>query len=693
MRVPSRTSSVRIRWYTGSRSTVASGIRFTAGCRMRQVSAPLPVVAHCSRMVPRRVASDTKRGRPTGGCAPPRTGRRSPGEDQQLTGRDVEPVRPPRPRRPPRRDARWSRPADRTRPAARSPNASTQRSRTPSGTRERGKPSSSPRPESDPGGQLDRPRGGEAGHPGVRHRRRQLQVAEVVDPGHLGAQAGPPVVQPPQLDHAADQAEERQRVDGRRPAPPEASRGTSRPPPGRRRRARRRWHRGRAAPRSGLQLDRPRRSVPSPAASAAATNSPLSGPTKYIVPPAGSGTSRPMPRRAVPTPGSTTAEHDARAEMWDGAHQSVWLPARTSNGGMWWVRSITVVPGRPRRDHRRARRRRTRPASRSPRGRRPCRRTVPAAGRLDGLDDGMPAQGSALQVAGAFRGGRHRLHEGRTHGAGLERADARPPWCRPGTSRLARNALGLPPGLGEQARPSPHCLDHQRAAHVTGEAHLHARLDERLGHQEEVGRARAREPGDRVERAARAAAPPCPPRRAASSAQARSAAVANEPPDDRRHAGADRGRACSAWPRTTAGSPPSAASRRWQGTPATIESTRGDAGDAERAAGPLGLVGLDREHGAGRSPRRRSARAARARARRRAARRGNSSQLLAPVVQRLDHGHGAGGVGAAAEQPAQQGAAHLPAADDQQVRHARDDTDAAATRKCRRPTADPTRPR
>ena len=82
----------------------------------------------------------------------------------------------------------------------------------------------------------------------------------------------------------------------------------------------------------------------SPAASAAATKSPLSGPTKYNVPPDGRPTSRQMPRRAVPTPGSTTPSTTPLPRCGT-ARISVWLPARTSKAGMWCVRSMTVVPG------------------------------------------------------------------------------------------------------------------------------------------------------------------------------------------------------------------------------------------------------------------------------------------------------------------------------------------------------------
>ncbi len=64
-----------------------------------------------------------------------------------------------------------------------------------------------------PGRQLDAAGQRDAGHTGIGHRRRQLQVAEVVDPGDLDPQTGAAVVQAALLDHAADQAHQRRRVD------------------------------------------------------------------------------------------------------------------------------------------------------------------------------------------------------------------------------------------------------------------------------------------------------------------------------------------------------------------------------------------------------------------------------------------------------------------------------------------------
>src|ERR1700683_1186010 len=49
---------------------------------------------------------------------------------------------------------------------------------------------------------------------------------------------------------------------------------------------------------------------------------------------------------------------------------------------------------------------------------------------------------SALQVARSFGGGRDRLHEGRAHGAGLQRADARRRGARRRSDHGAQNLRG-----------------------------------------------------------------------------------------------------------------------------------------------------------------------------------------------------------------------------------------------------------
>ena len=61
--------------------------------------------------------------------------------------------------------------------------------------------------------------------------------------------------------------------------------------------------------------------------------------------------------------------------------------------------------------------------------------------------------------------------------------------------------LGVLARLCQQLGGAAHGLDHERPAHLTRQAHLHARLHEGLGDQEEVGRARAREAGHRIEQA------------------------------------------------------------------------------------------------------------------------------------------------------------------------------------------------
>ena len=71
----------------------------------------------------------------------------------------------------------------------------------------------------------------------------------------------------------------------------------------------------------------------SAAASAAATRSPLSGPRNHNDAPEGSAISSPMPRRSVPTPGSTTPSTTPGPRCGT-ARSNVWLPARTSKGGM-----------------------------------------------------------------------------------------------------------------------------------------------------------------------------------------------------------------------------------------------------------------------------------------------------------------------------------------------------------------------
>ncbi len=155
-----------------------------------------------------------------------------------------------------------------------------------------------------------------------------------------------------------------------------------------------------------------------------------------------------------------------------------------------------------------------------------------------------------------------------------------------------------PAGLLEKRGRAHHRLDHQGPADVPGQAHLHARLDERLGDQEEVGRARAREAGHRIEQALgqaddgarRPTGRPRPrPGRPTWRRTRRRWRVTPAPT----RAGV------LGMARTTAGSPPSAASRRAHGHAGHDGEDPGDPGGAEGAAGALGRVGLDRQHGAG----------------------------------------------------------------------------------------------
>ena len=92
--------------------------------RTRAISAMRIARRSLRRMVPRRLRGGTK---------PPRA---LPGQDEELAGGDVQPVRGRGLARPPRQDGRWSRPARRTRPAA------ARRTRRRSATRSRRAPAS-----------------------------------------------------------------------------------------------------------------------------------------------------------------------------------------------------------------------------------------------------------------------------------------------------------------------------------------------------------------------------------------------------------------------------------------------------------------------------------------------------------------------------------------------------------------------
>ncbi len=63
---------------------------------------------------------------------------------------------------------------------------------------------------------------------------------------------------------------------------------------------------------------------------------------------------------------------------------------------------------------------------------------------------------------------------------------------------MARKASGSRPVSCNSVGRALHRLDHERPAHVPCQPHLHARLNECLGDQEEVGGPRAREAGHRI---------------------------------------------------------------------------------------------------------------------------------------------------------------------------------------------------
>ena len=255
-------------------------------------------------------------------------------------------------------------------PCSRSPKASTQRNRTPSGTSEGGSPSRYSRPDSRRAASSMLPAERDARHPRVGHGRRQLEVAEVVDPGDLGPQAGPAVVQSALLDDAAGEAHQRRRVDGL----PQILGGRAR--------AQRRRRGGEeVAPVEGGAAVRGRRLVPAQLDHAGdrrlagrlrrRDQEPVVGPDEAqgARRTRAARTSMAMPRRDVPTPGSTTPSTTPAAEMRHGTHQGVAPGADVE--GRHVVREVD--DRRPRGTtlrSPRAPRRRTRPGSRSRRGRR-----------------------------------------------------------------------------------------------------------------------------------------------------------------------------------------------------------------------------------------------------------------------------------------------------------------------------------
>ena len=166
----------------------------------------------------------------------------------------------------------------------------------------------------------------------------------------------------------------------------------------------------------------------------------------------------------------------------------------------------------------------------------------------------------------------------------------------PGRGHRRPQRLGPLGRLVEQPRRPEQRLGGERLAHRPGQAGEHPRLDQRLGHQEHVGRARARQPGHGVEQRPPRPARRCPPPRAPPP-----------PRPGRPRRPRTRGRprpprprpapACWASPARPGCPGASAASSRASVTPAAIDSTgarRPDAG--QRPAGALDVAGLHGQH-------------------------------------------------------------------------------------------------
>ena len=413
----------------------------------------------------------------------------------------------------------------------------------------------------------------------------------MVDPGHLGPQAGPAVVQSALLDDAAEQAHQRRRLD-RFPqllevAAPRAQRGGRRgekvapveggPAVGGRRVAGQLDHAGdrRLAGRLGRRHQQP-----------------VVGPDEV------QGVRRPgrappctMPRRAVPTPGSTTPSTTPLPRCGT-ARTRVWLPARTSKGGMWCVRSMTVVPGA-----RAAITAWTTPANSS---------WVPKSERKKTVGTGSLATGSAAQrcrlrdrsVAAATAS----MKAERTARASRVRIPAAVVPAGEVTWPAAPRARG--PSPASRAAEPTHRLDDERAADLARQAHLHPRLHERLGHQEEVGRPRAREPGHRIEQAL-GQADDRPHRRQHVLGPGQVLRRGERAARDRRHPGPDQRGRVGHRPdhdRLAAEGRLEALGRarrpRWRAAGSPRSTPEG-------AAGPLRRVGLHRQDGARRCARRR----------------------------------------------------------------------------------------
>ena len=296
----------------GSRSTVASGIRGRRGRRRSRPGAGLPLARSLSlrRMVPRALPA-----------APDRDGRwrRRPAHQARTSSSPAatlshEQPRPRRPRRPRCPLASTSRPN--------SPGPARRTHRHTAAARRRGPAPAATRPgvgvptRRGPPARRSRARGIPATRASATVaascrlpkwstqvtsvRRQDATVAQATlldDARRRGARATSgstglaerPRARCPRTEAAAAGAEQVAPVEGRRPA-----------------RAACGCRRSSTTCATGA----------SPTASAAATSSPLSGPTKDRAPPAGSATSQAdATARSVPTPGSTTAEHHSAAEV------------------------------------------------------------------------------------------------------------------------------------------------------------------------------------------------------------------------------------------------------------------------------------------------------------------------------------------------------------------------------------------
>ena len=123
-------------------------------------------------------------------------------------------------------------------------------------------------------------------------------------------------------------------------------------------------------------------------------------------------------------------------------------------------------------------------SGRAVRGLGPSAPTVPGPVRA-------PVSGSA-ELAGPRGGRRDRIGEGGADGPVLEHRGHPPRWCHRGRSPRARSAAGVVVALAEQPGGTQQGLGQSVGRHVRGQPDEHAGLDQGLGHQEHVRRARTR---------------------------------------------------------------------------------------------------------------------------------------------------------------------------------------------------------